>query len=192
MGEYQPLITDVKNAAYNEDGSINCDVKPDGVDGYLPYTASQADPTEFGRLLWKQLTNGTWGVPVPFKATEAMIAAAREQKCGEINAWRDAQENAGYTFSFRERNWDYGKAAQARLAPVSALAKSGQLPEGFFWTDADNRDVPVTAEDILALDAAMTGAMVAKGFEIHRHQRELKEALDKLSTLEEIRAFRVE
>ncbi|EFJ8858917.1 DUF4376 domain-containing protein, partial [Escherichia coli] len=93
---------------------------------------------------------------------------------------------------FRDHSWDYGKASQARLAPVSALAKSGQLPEGFFWTDAHNHDIPMSAGDVLELESAMIGAMVAKGFEIHRHQRELKEALDKLSTLEEIRAFRVE
>lgn len=186
------LIKDVKNAACNEDGSVTCDVQPVGVSEYLPYTAGPEDTTEFGQVLWQQLTAGKWGTPSPFVVKPEMTEAIREQKRQEINAWRDAQENASYTFKFRDHSWDYGKASQARLAPVSALAKSGQLPEGFFWTDAHNHDIPMGAGDVLELESAMIGAMVAKGFEIHRHQRELKEALDKLSTLEEIRAFRVE
>ena len=81
---------------------------------------------------------------------------------------------------------------QARLEPVVMLAKSGRLPEDFFWTDAHNHDIPMTANDVIALEAAMIGAMVAKCFEIHRHQRELKEALERLTTSKEIMDFKVE
>ncbi|EMD4149635.1 DUF4376 domain-containing protein [Salmonella enterica] len=78
------------------------------------------------------------------------------------------------------------------MVPVAALAKNGQLPDGFFWTDAHNHDVPMTAGEVLELESAMVGAMVAKGFEIHQHQRNLKEALAKLTTAEDVLAFKVE
>ncbi|HFW3715958.1 TPA: DUF4376 domain-containing protein [Salmonella enterica subsp. enterica serovar 6,7:y:-] len=185
------VIKDVKNAVYNEDWSVTCDVLPAGMDSYLPYTASRNDTTPFGQLLWQQLAAGTYGKITPFTVTPDMIEGAQEQKRREINAWRNAQENASYTFTFRDHTWDYGKAAQSRLEPVAMLAKNGQLLEGFFWTDANNEDIPVTPADIQALEAAMIGAMVTKGFEIHQRQRQMKQALDKLNTLEEIRTFRV-
>lgn len=185
------MLKDVKNAVCNEDGTITCDVQPDGVEHYLPYTAGPNDASEFGQELWKQLMVGTWGAPAPFVVAAEMVEAGKEQKRQEINAWRDAQEHASYVFKFNDHSWDYGKVSQARLEPVAMLAKRGQLPEGFFWTDAHNNDIPMTADEVMALEAAMIGAMVAKGFEIHRHQRELKAALDKLTTLDEVRAFKV-
>lgn len=130
--------------------------------------------------------------PVLVNYPALSLEDARKQKYAEINAWRDAQENADYTFKFKEHTWDYGKASQARLQPVAALAKNGQLPDGFFWTDAHNHDVPMTAGEVLELESAMVGAMVAKGFEIHQHQRNLKEALAKLTTAEDVLAFKVE
>ncbi|EDL3486743.1 phage tail protein [Salmonella enterica subsp. enterica serovar Newport] len=122
----------------------------------------------------------------------ANLNTALARKYAEINAWRDTQENADYTFKFKEHTWDFGKASQARLQPVAALAKNGQLPDGFFWTDAHNHDVPMTAGEVLELESAMVGAMVAKGFEIHQHQRNLKEALAKLTTAKDVMAFKVE
>lgn len=50
----------------------------------------------------------------------------------------------------------------------------------------------MTAGEVLELESAMVGAMVAKGFEIHQHQRNLKEALAKLTTAEDVLAFKVE
>ncbi|EDW8498328.1 DUF4376 domain-containing protein [Salmonella enterica subsp. enterica serovar Enteritidis] len=182
------VIKDVKNAVYNEDGAVTCDVLPAGMDSYLPYTASRNDTTPLGQLLWQQLAAGTYGKITPFTVTPDMIEGAREQKRREINAWCNMQGAAGYTFTFRDHTWDYGKTAQSRLEPVAMLARNGQLPDGFFWTDAHNHDIPVTPADVQALEAAMVGAMVTKGFEIHQRQRQMKQALDKL---EEIRAFRV-
>ncbi|EEK4519462.1 hypothetical protein ACGLWP_004720 [Salmonella enterica subsp. enterica serovar Enteritidis] len=43
------VIKDVKNAVYNEDGSVTCD----GMDSYLPYTDSRNDNTPFSQLLWQ-------------------------------------------------------------------------------------------------------------------------------------------
>ncbi|EBQ9424333.1 phage tail protein [Salmonella enterica subsp. enterica serovar Potsdam] len=147
--------------------------------GPLPENTTTQPPTS----PIDKFENGQW---------VADLNTALSQKYAEINAWRDAQENADYTFKFKEHTWDYGKASQARLQPVAALAKNGQLPDGFFWTDAHNHDVPMTAGEVLELESAMVGAMVAKGFEIHQHQRNLKEALAKLTTAEDVLAFKVE
>ncbi|MFS9904521.1 DUF4376 domain-containing protein, partial [Salmonella enterica] len=99
--------------------------------------------------------------------TPEMIQAARDAKHAEINAWRDSQEDGNIIFTLNNHRWDCGKASQARLAPVVAVAKSGTLPPGFFWTDADNNDVPVTTDELTALEAAMQQNMVLQGFKIH-------------------------
>ncbi|EAA9303248.1 DUF4376 domain-containing protein [Salmonella enterica] len=119
------------------------------------------------------------------------IEDARNQKHAEINAWRDQQENGSTTFDWNGHKWDAGKASQDRLAPVLAVAKSGQLPDGFFWTDASNEDVPVTVDDLLAIDAGMTQAMVAQGFKIHERQRQMKKDITELTKVSDILNYSV-
>ncbi|HAT1685432.1 TPA: DUF4376 domain-containing protein [Klebsiella oxytoca] len=111
---------------------------------------------------------------------------AREQKTAEIDNWRNDQENGDITFEWNGHSWDAGKASQDRLAPVLVVAKSGQLPPGFFWTDADNEDVPVTAGDLAAIDAGMTQAMVIQGFRIHERQRQMKKDIAGLTKVSDI------
>ncbi|EMD3454855.1 DUF4376 domain-containing protein, partial [Salmonella enterica] len=117
--------------------------------------------------------------------------AARDAKHAEINAWRDSQEDGNIIFTLNNHRWDCGKASQARLAPVVAVAKSGTLPPGFFWTDADNNDVPVTTDELTALEAAMQQNMVLQGFKIHERQRQMKEEVDKLTDYKAIRDYAV-
>ena len=114
---------------------------------------------------------------------------ARERKLAEISRWRDEQENAGVIFEWHGHRWDGGKAARSRLSPVTAVAQAGALPEGFFWTDVDNRDVRLTAEELVQLDGAMLQAMVRRGFKIHERQRQMKEAVERLTGTEEINRF---
>lgn len=114
------------------------------------------------------------------------IEDARNQKYAEINAWRDQQENGSTTFDWNGHKWDAGKASQDRLAPVLVVAKAGQLPDGFFWTDASNEDVPVTVDDLTAIDAGMTQAMVVQGFKIHERQRQMKKDISELTKVSDI------
>ncbi|HAT1681579.1 TPA: DUF4376 domain-containing protein [Klebsiella oxytoca] len=111
---------------------------------------------------------------------------AREKKNAEIDSWRNNQENGDITFEWNSHSWDAGKASQDRLAPVLVVAKSGQLPPGFFWTDANNEDVPVTADDLTAIDAGMTQAMVIQGFKIHERQRQMKKDIAGLTKVSDI------
>ncbi|HAT1685437.1 TPA: DUF4376 domain-containing protein [Klebsiella oxytoca] len=111
---------------------------------------------------------------------------ARTRKHDEINAWRNDQENANYTFPFNNHNWDYGKATQERLTMSVVMAKQNRLPEGFIWTDADNNDVPMTAGELLNLSDAIDQVMFTKGLQIHLRQRTMKEDVDKLTEVQAI------
>ncbi|EOX24736.1 hypothetical protein A13I_03666 [Escherichia coli KTE186] len=108
-----------------------------------------------------------------------------------MNAWRNAMEAANYTFEHNGRKWDYGKSTQTRLEPSVAAAKAGILPEGFFWTDAENNDVPMTAGELMALSEAAEQAMFTKGMEIHVRQRTMKKEIEALDDAEAILAYKV-
>ncbi|EDH6684227.1 phage tail protein, partial [Salmonella enterica subsp. enterica serovar Poona] len=112
-------------------------------------------------------------------------------KTREIDAWRDAQENGSITFDRNGHRWDAGKASQDRLAPVLMVAKDGRLPADFFWTDANNNDVHVTKDDLTAIDAGMTQAMVTQGFKIHERQRQMKKDIAGLTTVSDILNYTV-
>lgn len=191
------IITAVRNPYYNESGTINAEVQfegetnSDGTPRYLPFTAAEHDPMDYGRQLFADLKAGKYGPVTPFTVTPEMLTAAKQVKHAEINAWRDAQENGNIPFTLNGHRWDCGKASQTRLAPVVAVAKSGALPPGFFWTDADNIDVPMTADELAALEAAMQQNMVLQGFKIHERQRQMKEKLATLTDLNTIRQFTV-
>ncbi|EOD0169871.1 DUF4376 domain-containing protein [Salmonella enterica] len=134
----------------------------------------------------KQRAAGSDNLPCWVDIPPPDIQDAREQKHDEINRWRNIQENANYVFAFNDRNWDYGKATQERLTLSVQMAKANKLPAGFIWTDADNNDVPVTAGELLNLSDAIDQAMFTMGLKIHMRQREMKEAVDKLTDVKAI------
>ncbi|EEH0864294.1 DUF4376 domain-containing protein, partial [Salmonella enterica] len=140
----------------------------------------------------KQRAAGSDNLPCWVDIPPPDIQDAREQKHDDINAWRNAQENANYVFSFNGRNWDYGKATQERLTLSVQMAKANKLPAGFIWTDADNNDVPVTAGELLNLSDAIDQAMFTMGLKIHMRQREMKEAVDKLTDVKTILDYPVD
>lgn len=184
-------IITAKEATYNEDGTINCLVHAESFDDFMPFTASPDDTEAHGRQLYADLKAGKYGDVKPFTITPDMIQAARDTKHAEISTWRDTQENGNILFTLNGHRWDCGKASQTRLAPVVGVAKSGLLPPGFFWTDADNIDVPMTADELTALEAAMQQNMVLQGFKIHERQRQMKEAVDKLTDYKAIQQYDV-
>ena len=102
-----------------------------------------------------------------------------------IQAWRDAEEAKPITFEYAGRVWDGGLVTRQRLQPVLALES---LPEGFFWTDTGNSDVPVTLADLVALNQAHEAALVQEGFRIHALQRQMKTIIESM-TLEQLQQF---
>ncbi|MDH1815711.1 DUF4376 domain-containing protein [Comamonas aquatica] len=105
-----------------------------------------------------------------------------------IQAWRDAEEAKPITFEHSGRVWDGGLVTRQRLQPVLALES---LPEGFFWTDAGNNDVPVTLTELMAVNQAHEAALVQEGFRIHAQQRQMKVAIESM-TLEQLKVFKPE
>ncbi|ECD6767820.1 DUF4376 domain-containing protein [Salmonella enterica subsp. enterica serovar Newport] len=191
----ESIITAVHNPFYNESGTITAEVQfegeanRDGSPRYLPFTAAEHDPMEYGRQLYADLKAEKYGPVTPFTVTPEMILAAKQEKHAEINAWRDAQENGSITFSLNGHKWDCGKASQSRLAPVVAVARIGTLPPAFFWTDADNVDVPMSADELVSLEATMQQNMVIQGFRIHERQRAMKEQVDNLTDYKTIQGY---
>ncbi|EBM3221526.1 DUF4376 domain-containing protein [Salmonella enterica] len=182
-------IISAKNGKFLENGMINTLVHFEGFDDFIPFTASPEDSEEHGRHLYADLKAGKYGPVAPFTVTPEMLTAAKQAKHAEINAWRDTQENGSIIFTLNGHRWDCGKASQSRLAPVVAVAKSGALPAGFFWTDADNIDVPMVPDELTALEAAMQQNMVLQGFKIHERQRVMKEQVDNLTDYKAIQGY---
>lgn len=182
--ECQKLFSpDTIKVEYDNNGVITC-ISRD-ISGFWPVGKSVAEvpDTEENR---RADISGRWG----FDGTDIIDLMtpdkAREQKACEIDVWRNKQENGSVTFTWNNHSWDASKASQDRLAPVLIVAKSGQLPDGFFWTDASNEDVPVTVDDLTAIDAGMTQAMVVQGFKIHERQRQMKKDISELTKVSDI------
>ena len=102
-------------------------------------------------------------------------------RCAGYNIWRiKARVNlrkltSGGTnrswpvfFEWNGHRWDGGQTSHARLSPVLAVAKAGGIACRFFWTDADNQDVAVTAEELIELEVQMLQAMVSRDFAFMR------------------------
>ncbi|EPP3091285.1 DUF4376 domain-containing protein [Escherichia coli] len=172
--------------------TINCIVKFSDAETECVFTASADDPESYGREIFEACIRGDVGPVGEYRANDDMaVEEARRMKNAEINAWRDAMEASGYVFEHRGRKWDYGKETMTRLGMSASAARGGVLPEGFFWTDAENNDVPMTADELISLSDAAGKAMFRKGLEIHIRQREMKKAIEELSDSETILAYRV-
>ncbi|EMD3662603.1 DUF4376 domain-containing protein [Salmonella enterica] len=182
-------IVNAKNGEFLENGFINALVYFEGFDNFVQFTASPDDPEEHGRHLYADLKAGKYGPVAPFTVTPEMLTAAKQAKHAEINAWRDRQENDNIIFELDGHRWDGGKASQERLSPVVVAAGAGILPEGFFWTDADNHDIPVSAAFLQKLEASMVQAMVMQGFRIHERQRQMKEEVAQMTDINAITSY---
>ncbi|HED0198887.1 TPA: DUF4376 domain-containing protein [Salmonella enterica subsp. enterica serovar Orientalis] len=189
------IITDAKNARYGDNGIITADVRfddltsSDGTPLYLPYISTAHDSADFGPQLYSDLKSGKYGEVKPFIVTPEMLDAARLSKQYEINDWRNQQENSSTTFSLNGHRWDCDKASQGRLSASLEAARSNILPANFFWTDADNIDVPVKAADLESMSTAMNTTMFIQGFKIHERQRQMKEEVEALTDYQAIKNY---
>ena len=95
------------------------------------------------------------------------------------------------TWTYRGDECGYQGPAKERISTSLTVARNGQLPEGFAWTDGDNNIVPVTAAELLALGDAIDLAIFNKGVEINTRQMQMKAEVRALQTLEDIRAYRI-
>ncbi|ELZ5568366.1 TPA: DUF4376 domain-containing protein [Escherichia coli] len=184
-------IKDIKKICRLENGAVDCEVLFFGVEEYLPYTASPEDMDETGQRIWEELQSGKWGEIAPFTITPELIAAAKDAKKMEIEAWRAEQEAKAFTFEWNGRTWNAGPDSMARLYPVVMAAKSDTARTALAWGDADNQPVTLSMQELEELAAAMAQAQVDRNNEIYRRQREMKDELNNLEDLRSIRAFDV-
>ena len=171
--------------------AVNCMVKFEHIEQAAPFTATASDTEAYGRDIYAACQKGEAGEIAEYVQPSISPEKARELKTAGINAWRNAMEAANYTFEHNGRKWDYGKSTQTRLEPSVAAAKAGKLPEAFFWTDAENNDVPMKSEELIALSEAAEQAMFTKGLEIHVRQRTMKKEIEALGDAEAILAYKV-
>ncbi|HCN7972596.1 TPA: DUF4376 domain-containing protein, partial [Escherichia coli] len=153
----------------------------------IPYTATAEDTAETGRQIWQELQSGKWGEIAPFTITPELIAAAKEAKRQEIEAWRTEQEAQPFTFEWNGRTWNGGADSISRIAPVAMATKVAGTRSTLGWGDAANNLVTLTMAQLQELAAAMAQAQVERNDEIYRRQREMKQKLNSLEDLHSIR-----
>ncbi|HAY0392697.1 TPA: DUF4376 domain-containing protein [Escherichia coli] len=184
-------VKGIRNAHYLENGAVDCEVLFEGETEFVPYTAMQDDTAPTGQHIWEELQSGKWGEIAPFTVTPELIAAAKDAKKREIEAWRTEQEAQPFTFEWNGRTWNAGPDSMARLYPVVMAAKSDTARTTLAWGDADNQQVKLSMQKLDELLTAMAQAQVDRNDEIYQRQREMKEQLSRLSTLDEVRALTV-
>ncbi|MGS5326380.1 DUF4376 domain-containing protein [Escherichia coli] len=182
-------VKGIRNAHYLENGAVDCEVLFEGETEFVPYTAMQDDTAPTGQRIWEGLQSGKWGEIAPFIVTPELIAAAKDAKKREIEVWRTELEAQPFTFEWNGRSWNAGPSSLARLYPVVMASKSDTARDVMTWGDADNQQVKMSMPELEELATAMAQAQVNRNDEIYRRQRQMKDVLDGLNNLADIRAF---
>ena len=182
-------VKGIRNAHYLENGAVDCEVLFEGETEFVPYTTMQDDSAPTGQRIWEELQSGKWGEIAPFTVTPELIAAAKDAKKMEIEAWRTEQEAQPFTFEWNGRTWNAGPDSLARLYPVVMAAKSDTARTALAWGDANNQQVKLSMSELEELAVAMAQAQLDRNDGIYQRQREMKEQLSRLSTLDEVRAL---
>ncbi|EMY3402844.1 DUF4376 domain-containing protein [Escherichia coli] len=184
-------VKGIRNAHYLENGAVDCEVLFEGEREFVPYTAMQDDTAPTGQHIWEELQSGKWGEIAPFTVTPELIAAAKDAKKMEIEAWRTEQEAQPFTFEWNGHTWNAGTDSLARLYPVVMAAKSDTARTALAWGDANNQQVKLSMSELEELAVAMAQAQLDRNDGIYQRQREMKEQLSQLSILDEVRALTV-
>ncbi|EFI5615202.1 DUF4376 domain-containing protein [Escherichia coli] len=182
-------IKEIKNAHRLENGAIDCEVLFEGMEDFIPYTSTPEDTATTGQQIWQELQSGKWGDIAPFTVSPEMLEAAKAAKRQEIEVWRTEQEAQPFMFEWNGRIWNAGPDSLARLYPVVMASKSDMARDVMTWGDADNQQVKLSMPELEELAAALALAQVDRNDEIYQRQRQMKNVLDSLNNLADIRAF---
>ena len=180
-------VKGIRNAHYLENGAVDCEVLFEGETEFVPYTAMQDDTAPTGQRIWEELQSGKWGEIAPFTVTPELIAAAKDAKKMEIEAWRTEQEAQPFTFEWNGHTWNAGPDSLARLYPAVMASKSDTARKTMVWGDAENQQVKLSMQKLDELLTAMVQAQVDRNDEIYRLQREMKQELNNMEDLVSIR-----
>ncbi|HGG2420699.1 TPA: DUF4376 domain-containing protein [Escherichia coli] len=185
-------IKKIKNARWLESDAIDCEILFEGMEDFIPYTATPEDTATTGQRIWQELQSGKWGEIAPFTVSPEMLEAVKAAKRREIEAWRTEQEAQPFTFEWNGHTWNAGPDSLARLYPVVMAAKSDTARDVMTWGDANNQQVKLSMPELEELAAALAQTQVDRNAEIYQRQRELKEELSSLGDLNSVRNFIVE
>ncbi len=92
-----------------------------------------------------------------------ILSVLKQSKFEEINQWRDEQELAGIIFEWNGHPLGWRSDVPCPVITGISSGQSRGIACRFFWTDADNQDVAVTAEELIELEVQMLQAMVSQG-----------------------------
>lgn len=116
----------------------------------------------------------------------ATLETAKTMMWGQIETWRAQEENGTVVFEHMGHEWEANKPTYQRMVQTLGLS---DLPPGFIWTNHTNVDVPVTKMELQVLFDHMNAAMVQRGYQIHLRQREMKNELMGLTTVEDVLGY---
>ena len=149
--------------------------------GPIPDTETELAPSE----------DDVWAVNGWVLDPEA-INRHKERKTAAIRSWRGEQERENLLFDHGGYQWDGGIDSKSRMDETLALSGAiGALPDGFFWTSADDVDIPMELVELESLAEALYAARGLRGFALHARQREMKVEVAALTTIEEVQAYQV-
>lgn len=183
-------IIEIKNTRFLENGAIDCDVVFEGMEKPIPYTATPYDTAETGQRIWQELQSGKYEI-APFTVTPEILEAAKATKRQEIEMWRTKQEAQPFMFEWGGHKWNAGPESLARLFPVTMAVRFENSRDAFVWNDANNKPVHLTMTEAEELAAAMATAQLERNNLTYQTQREMKDALDELDSLDAIRKFQM-
>ncbi|EAM1813109.1 DUF4376 domain-containing protein [Salmonella enterica] len=182
------FAADTIKLSYDSDGVIRS-ISRD-VSALWPVNMSVAEVTDTTANRRADIS-GRWGFDGQNVIDLMTPEKARRTKRDEINRWRGRQEGGNVSFDWNGHKWDAGKDTLARITPVLIVASTGKLPAGFFWTDADDNNVPVSADDLIQLNQEIAVAMVMQGLKIHERQQKMKLDIEELTRINDILEYSV-
>ena len=107
----------VRNAVFNSNGTIDCEIEHP-VYGWIPFTASNDDPEEFGRTLYAESISGKYGSIAPYIEQEIPL----EERIAQVQAQRLAAYRA--------------ESDQLKLQAEFDALKAGTQPDYSLWIAA--------------------------------------------------------
>ena len=118
--------------------------------------------------------------PKPAPTDAELLAVAKPAKIAELKAERDSKEVEPITYN--GNRYDYDDKARERInAAIVALSVQGTGAD-LIWTTADNKEVPVTANDLRMIIAAVA----VRSNALHNAYRVAKEKVLNATTKEEV------
>lgn len=119
----------------------------------------------------------------PAEAPTATLEDVIREAKARINMAREEAVAAGV--SYAGNLYDSNERSRENLTGTVAAMEAGvPLPAGFTWRTADNKDVPMTAQDLVGL----AGAMLQHVNAAYVKSWELKAKIDAATSKEEIEA----